>query len=57
MFFMILCYCRISAVADTRVGTKGDASSPPIIFTDALVLKSGSTRKFSFQEVKPLLII
>ena len=32
-------------------------ASPPIIFTEALVLKSGSTRKFSFQEVEPLLII
>ena len=40
-------------------GANGGASLPldPIIFTEALVLKSGSTRKFSFQEVKPLLII
>ena len=30
-----------------RRGTQG----PPIIFTEALVFKSGSTRKFSFQEV------
>ena len=30
---------------------------PPIIFTEALVLKSGSTRKFSFQEMESLLII
>ena len=38
-------------------GVKGGASPPPIIFTEALVLKSESTRKFSFQEVEPLLII
>ena len=37
-------------------GAKG-WRKPPIIFTEALVLKSGSTRKFSFQEVEPLLII
>ena len=30
---------------------------PPIILTEALVLKTGSTRKFSFQEVESLLII
>ena len=32
--------------------------APPIIFTEALVLKSGSTEKFSFQEeVESLLVI
>ena len=38
-------------MADTRGGKGG--RKPPIIFTEALVLKSGSTRKFSFQEVEP----
>ena len=36
-------------------GAKGGATLQ-IIFTEALVLKIGSTRKFSFQEVEPLLI-
>ena len=36
---------------------RGVQAPPPIIFTEALVLKSGSTRKFSFQEMEPLLII
>ena len=40
-----------------RGGAKEGASLPPTIFTEAFVLKSGSTRKFSFQEVEPLLII
>ena len=42
----------------TLGGAKGGASPPPppIIFTEALVLKSGSARKFLFQEVEPLLI-
>ena len=46
-------------MADTRGGgAKGGTSPPPpIIFTEALVLKSGSTRMFSFQEEEPLLII
>ena len=44
------------AVADTS-GGEGGVQAPPIIFTEALVLKSGSTRKFSFQEVEPLLDI
>ena len=36
-------------MADTRGGgAKGGASPPPIIFTEASVLKSGSTRKFLF---------
>ena len=30
---------------------------PPIIFTEALVLKSGSTKKFLFQKVESLLVI
>ena len=30
---------------------------PPIIFTGALALKSGNTRKFLFQEVESLLTI
>ena len=51
----------MEAVADTRgEGAKEGAKEgarPPIIFTEALVLKSGSTRKFSFQEVESLLII
>ena len=39
-------------------GHEGVGKPPPsIIFAEALVLKSGSTRKFSFQEVEPLLII
>ena len=38
---------EIEAVADTRGGRRG-AQAPPIIFTQALVLKSGSTRKFLF---------
>ena len=29
---------------------------PPIILAEAFILKSGSTRKFSFQEVEALLI-
>ena len=42
------------AVADTRGGKGGrKPPPPPIIFIEALVLKSGSTRKFSFQEVEP----
>ena len=50
---------RKCAVVDTMGGggAEGGACPPPIIFTEVLVLKSGSTRKFSFQEVKPLLII
>ena len=36
---------------------EGGCKTPPMIFTEALVLKSGSTRKFSFQEVESLLII
>ena len=51
----------MEAVADTRGGVGGRrrrrVRDPPIIFTEALVLKSGSTRKFSFQEVESLLII
>ena len=49
----------MEAVADTRgKGVKeGARPPPPIIFTEALVLKSGSTRKFLFQEVELLLII
>ena len=44
-------------MADTRGGgAKGDASPTPIIFTEALVLKSGSTRKFSFQEEEHYLL-
>ena len=40
------------------VGAKGGARPhPPIIFTEALVLKSESARKILFQEVEPLLII
>ena len=44
-----LCYSILTAetVADTRGGRRG-AQAPPIIFTEALVLKSGSTRKFLF---------
>ena len=45
------------SVADTRGGGEGGLAPPPIIFTEALVLKSGSTRKFSFQGVEPLLVI
>ena len=36
---------------------RGEGARPPIIFTEALVLRSGSTRKFLFQEVESLLII
>ena len=50
-------HVEIQAVADTRGGGKGGRKPPPIIFTEALVLKSGSARKFLFQEVEPLLII
>ena len=40
------------------VGAKGGARPhPPIIFTEALVLKSESARKILFQEVEPLLNI
>ena len=39
----------------TLGGAKGGASPPPIIFTKELVLKSGSTQNFSFEEVEPLL--
>ena len=48
----------MEAVADTK-GGKGRrrVQDLPIIFTEALVLKNGSTRKFSFQEVESLLII
>ena len=50
------------SVADTRGGgggggRRGAQAPPPIIFIEALVLKSGSTRKFLFQEVEPLLVI
>ena len=37
-------------------GGRRGRKPPPIIFTEALVLKSGNTRKFLFQEVEPLLI-
>ena len=33
-------------------GGRRGAQAPPIIFNEALVLKSGSSRKFSFQEVE-----
>ena len=40
----------MEAVADTRGGeVQRRVQDPPIIFTEALVLKSGSTRKFLFQ--------
>ena len=39
------------------LGEAKGGASPPIIFTEALVFKSGSARKFLFQEVEPLLII
>ena len=43
-------------MADTRGGGgQRGAQVPPIIFTKELVLKSGSTQKFSFEEVEPLL--
>ena len=38
-------------------GEGGRKPPPPIIFIEALVLKSGSTKKFLFQEVEPLLVI
>ena len=38
-------------------GGQRRAQALPIIFTEALPLKSGSTRKSSFQEVESLLII
>ena len=38
---------NLKPVADTRRGRRG-AQAPPMIFTKALVLKSGSTRKFLF---------
>ena len=42
----------------TLGGGEGGRKPPhPIIFTEALVLKCGSTGKFSFQEVEPLLDI
>ena len=49
-------YRIYKAVADTRGGEGGRKSPPPIIFTEALVLKIGSARKFLFEEVEPLLI-
>ena len=39
---------RLKPVADTRGGGEGGRKPPPIIFTEALVLKTGSTRKFLF---------
>ena len=40
----------MEAVADTRGGGGAkEGAGPPIIFTEALALKSGSTRKFLFQ--------
>ena len=47
----------MEAVADTRGEGAKEGARPPIIFTEALVLQSGSTRTFSFQEVESLLII
>ena len=48
----------MEAVADTRGrGGEGGHKPPQVIFTESLVLKSGTTRKFSFQEVVSLLII
>ena len=40
-------------------GTRGGGHKPPppIVFTEVLVLKSGSTTKFLFQEVELLIII
>ena len=38
------------SVADTRGGeVRRRVQDPPVIFTEALVLKGGSTRKFLFQ--------
>ena len=39
----------IEAVADTRGKGVNEGARPPKNFTEALVLKSGSTRKFLFQ--------
>ena len=47
----------MEAVADTRGEGAKEGARPPIIFTEALVLKSRSTRKFLFQEVESRLII
>ena len=46
---MVLVQFDDKPVADTRGGgRRGAQAPPPIIFTEALVLKSGSTRKFLF---------
>ena len=47
----------MEAVAETRREGAKEGEHPQIIFTEALVLKRVSTRKFLFQEVESLLII
>ena len=46
--------CR--PVADTR-GGEGGRKPPPIIFTEALILKSGSARKFFFKKWNRCLLL
>ena len=57
--FLVTHYAQWRTLGGGRGGgAKGGASPhPPIIFTEALVLKSESARKFLFQVVEPLLII